>query len=220
MLKVVVFDGGYGGEFFADRLQEDLPVLEIIRVIDWRHADEILKNPRRARRVAERALRPYIDKADLIILANHLLAMTSLRYFRRKYKQQKFIGLKLKKPDSFIKRDVLIMTTTAVTRTIKYYNFLFRARRRTKTLCLDSWPNKIDDGELTEVEIRNTLEDFSKKRRFFPGEVVLGCAQFEDVKAEIKNVLGANLKIYDSYDETVRVVCQMLKIRGGTGRKS
>ncbi len=220
MLKVVVFDGGYGGEFFADRLQEDLPVLEIIRVIDWRHADEILKNPRRARRVAERALRPYIDKADLIILANHLLTMTSLRYFRRKYKQQKFIGLKLKKPDSFIKRDVLIMTTTAVTRTIKYYNFLFRARRRTKTLCLDSWPNKIDDGELTEVEIRNTLEDFSKKRRFFPGEVVLGCAQFEDVKAEIKNVLGANLKIYDSYDEAVRGVCQMLKIRGGTGRKS
>ncbi len=219
MLKVVVFDGGYGGEFFADRLQEDLPVLEIVRVIDWRHADEILKNPRRARRVTEIALKPYIGKADLIILANHLLTMTSLRYFRRKYRQQKFIGLNLKKPDSFIKRDVLVMTTTAVRRTINYCHFLLRVRRRTKTLCLDSWPSKIDDGELTEAEIRNTLEDFSKRRRFWPGEIVLGCAQLEDVKAEIKNVLGANLKIYDSYDEAVRGVCQVLRIRGGTGKK-
>ena len=34
MLKIVVFDGGYGGEFFADKLKEELPVVEIIRVID------------------------------------------------------------------------------------------------------------------------------------------------------------------------------------------
>ncbi len=219
MLKVVVFDGGYGGEFFADRLQEDLPVLEIIRVIDWRHADDLLKSPRRARRVAEEALRPYIGKVDLVILANHLLAMTSLRHFRRKYRQQKFVGLDLKRPDSFIKRDVLVMTTTAVARTIKYHNFLFRIRRRTKTLCLDSWPSKIDDGELLESEIRDTLTCFSKERKFCPEEVVLGCAQLEDIKTEIKNVLGANLRIYDSYDETVRNICRTLKIRGGTGRK-
>ena len=58
MLKVVVFDGGYGGEFFADRLQDELPVIEIIRVIDWRNADKILKKPKAARKIAKNALRP------------------------------------------------------------------------------------------------------------------------------------------------------------------
>ena len=69
MLKVVVFDNGYGGEFFADLLKEELPVIEIIRVIDWRHAKEIQESPRKARQLAKDALRPYIGRVDLIIFA-------------------------------------------------------------------------------------------------------------------------------------------------------
>ena len=49
MLKVVVFDGGYGGEFFADQLEAELPILDIIRVIDWRNAEGLLASPRKAR---------------------------------------------------------------------------------------------------------------------------------------------------------------------------
>ena len=137
MLKVVVFDGGYGGEFFADQLEAELPILDIIRVIDWRNAEGLLVSPRKARKIAKTALRPYIGKVDLIIFANHLLTITSLKHFRRKYKDQKFVGLGLKKPDTFLKRDVLILTTKAVTKTINYYNFLFQIKRKSRTLTLD-----------------------------------------------------------------------------------
>ena len=41
MLKVVVFDSGYGGELFADYLEEELPLVDIVRVIDWRNADKM-----------------------------------------------------------------------------------------------------------------------------------------------------------------------------------
>lgn len=220
MLKVVVFDGGYGGEFFADQLEEAVPILEVVRVIDWRNADRLLASPRKARDVAKNALRPYIGHVDLIILANHLLSLTSLKYFRRKYSSQRFIGLNLKEPDTFIKRDVLILTTKAVTKTINYRNFLFRLKRKIKTLALDDWPAAIDDGELTEAKISQTMTKYLAKHHFNPQEIILACSQFNDIKKELKNIFGGNLKIYDSFDDTIRQACKILNIRGGTGRKN
>lgn len=93
MLKVVVFDSGYGGELFADYLQENLPILQVVRVIDWRNSSIINTKYKEARKITESALLPYINKVDLIIFANHLLSVTSLKYFKRKYPYQKFIGI-------------------------------------------------------------------------------------------------------------------------------
>lgn len=220
MLKVVVFDGGYGGEFLADRMKEELPILEIVRVIDWRNADNLLVNPKKARKIAKTALRPYIGQVDLIILANHLLTITSLKYFKRKYKNQKFLGLNLKSPDTFVKRDVLILTTKAVAKTISYYNFVFRIKRKTKTLILDTWPAKIDDGILTRQEIEDTLRVFCAREDLRPQEIILACSQFDDIKNDLKDIYGKNLRIYDSFEDTLKKTCKVLNLRGGIGKKS
>lgn len=220
MLKVVVYDGGYGGEFFADQLEKELPILDIIRVIDWRNADQILASPQKARQAAKSALRPYIGKVDLIIFANYLLTITSLKHFKRKYKNQKFLGLPLKQPDGFVKRDTLILTTRAVTRTINYHNFIFRIKRKTKTLTLDRWLAEIDDGELTEQEIRDTIKSFLDRKHLEPQEIILACSQFNDIKPELKSILGRNLKIYDSTNDAIRKASQALRLRGGTGKKA
>lgn len=220
MLKIVVFDSGYGGEFFADRLAEELPIVEILRVINWREADKILLNSHTARKVAMDSLRPYIGKVDLIIFANYLLSLTSLKYFQRKFKNQKFLGLSLKEPDTFIRRDTLILSTKAVTKTMGYGNFVFRLKRDVKTLNLDSWPAKIDDGELDFVEIRQTLNkfliDFPK---FKPSEVILASSQFNDIKTELKKFFGQNLRIYDGFEEAIRKTSKVLNIRGRVGKK-
>lgn len=219
MLKIVVFDSGYGGEMFADRLARELPVVEIIRVIDWRHANQIQSSPTEARKIARAALRPYIGRVDLIILANHLLTVTSLKYFRRKYKQQKFIGLNLKVPNSPQERDTLVLTTRPVKKTVNYYNFLFHSKRKIRTVTLDSWPSKIDDGVLEPAEVNSTLSLFVSKINFQPKEVVLACAHFNDLKPALRSTFGHNLKIYDSFDDTIRQACKTLHIRGGTGKK-
>ena len=220
MLKVVVFDGGYGGELLADRLEEEVPVIEVIRVIDWRNADKLLLSAKSARRVAREALRPYIGRVDLIIFANHLLSVTSLRYFRRKYPVQKFVGLDLKKPDTFINRETLILTTKAVARTINFYNYLFRLKRDCRVLTLDDWPNKIDDGELSSEEIKNVFGDLTCEKKFCPKEIILLCAQFTDIKNDIRNTMGNNIRIYDSFDDCVRNVCRTLRLRGGVKKRS
>ena len=110
MLKVVVYDGGFGGELFADLLEEEVPVFEVVRVIDWRNAEMLNQGAKTARKVAERTLQPYLEKVDLIVLANHLLSVTSLRYFRRKYPKQKFVGINLELPTGVKKRDFLVLT--------------------------------------------------------------------------------------------------------------
>jgi|GEM_PF-669047 len=224
MLKIVIFDSGYGGEVFADYLKENLPIVEIIRVIDWRNAEGYLKHPKSARRLAEVALQPYFGKVDLIVFANHLLTITSLKFFRRKYSKQKFAGLKLQSPDGIIRNDILVLTTQAVARTINYRNYLFRIKRKTRTLTIDSWPAKIDDGELSSHELANTIETFLEKYKYtrstYPRELILACSHLSDIKAELKKFFGPKTKIYDSFNTALRDVCRILNIRGGTGRKA
>lgn len=216
MLKVVVFDSGFGGELFADYFEEEVPVVKIIRVIDWRNAEIILKSPRAARRATEEALRPYIGKVDLIIFANQLVGLTSLKYFRRKYRNQKFLGFGLKQPETFVKRDVLILTTKAVAKTVNYQMFLLKLGRRVGTLTIDEWLGKIDDGELTTSEIEIAIR--AATLNFRPEEVILAASQLCDIKAELRMIMGQNIRIYDSFRDTLKQACRVLGIRGGTGK--
>lgn len=214
MLKVVIFDSGYGGELFADLLEEVIPVVEVIRVIDWRNADEILSSAKAARKIAEIALKPYIGKVDLIVFANYLLSATSLKYFNHKYKNQKFIGLSFKKPDTFIKKDLIILTTRAVARTLAYRKFVFQLDRKVKTVTLDTWPGLIDDGELSDQEIHMTIDESITDGHIQPEEMILACSQFNDIKSEIKKGFDRKFKIYDGFNDAIREVCKILKIRG------
>ena len=220
MLKIVVYDSGFGGELFADRLEEELKVVEVVRVIDWKNAVDIQSNSHFARRAAEVALRPYIGNADLIVLANHLVSLTSLKYFQRKYPTQKFIGFSLKTPDTFVKRDTLILTTSSVAHTIKYRSFVFRLRRKSKTLTLDDWPAKIDDGELSDLEIRTTLKTALLHSNLKPTEVILACSQFKDIEQELRHFFGRNLRIHDSFRDAFHETCKVLKIRGSASYKT
>jgi len=216
MLKIVVFDSGFGGELFADALEAELPVAEIIRVIDWRNAEKYLESPRLARKTAESAIRPYLKEVNLIIFANHLLSLTSLRYFRRKYKSQLFLGLKLPNPEKLRNSRALILTTSAVTKTINFHNYLFHLKAQTKTLALDTWPPLIDDGELTDSNIAQSLAPL---KTFSPDTIILTCSHFCDIKPEIRHAFGHNIKIKDSFQDAIHETFKILKLRGHLRRK-
>lgn len=213
MLKIVVFDGGYGGELLADRLASELPVVEIVRVIDWRNAESILMHPKKGRQAAEKALRPYIGKVDLIIIANYLLSTTSLNYFRRKFRGQKFVGLKLRSRRIGAKKTTLILTTTATAKSLTFFRLAHQLRA--KTVCLDSWPLMIDNGELTNDNIKGALvSTFDKLYNFSPEQILLLCGQFTEFIPELHQFFGRNVRIVDSFDDTIRDAYRMLDIRG------
>ena len=208
MLKVVVFDSGYGGELFADYFEEALPVVEVIRVIDWRNADKIQQNAKLARKLAEQALRPYINKVDLIIFANYLVSIAHLKYFRRKYKHQNFLGIKLNHPSNFRQR-TCIFTTKPIAKTISCRRFAHSLKA--KIFTLDDWPILIDDGELGHAKIRHDLAPAIERK---PTQIILACSQFVELEDEFRRIFGHNLKIVDNFDETTRQACRLLRVRG------
>ena len=213
MIKIVIFDSGYGGELLADYLESELPVVSIVRVIDWHHAEEIQSSPKKARLYAEQALKPYINKAGLIIFANYLVSNTSLKYFKRKYKNQQFLGIEFHHPANF-KRETHIFTTKALTKTTRYKRFVHQIKAR--TVVLDDWPILIDDGELGHGKIRRDLKTVSENK---PTQIILACSQFVDLKDELRRLFGHNLKIIDNFDDVFRDTCHLLKIRGGIAKQ-
>lgn len=221
MLKIVVFDSGYGGEDFADYLEKEIPIADIIRVIDWRHATEIQSSAKEARRCAETALYAYFGKVDLIIFANYLLTSTSLNYFRHKYQNQLFIGLDLELPCSFVKKDALILATKAITKTIKYHSFIHKLKPyfRFKALTLDSWPDKIDDGELELAEIKECMHRYVLDGDFKPSKIIIACSQFNDIIPELRKVLGGNVEICNGTREVITEMYKTLRIRGGACKR-
>lgn len=216
MLKIVVLDSGYGGELFADKLKEQLSIVEVIRVIDWRNAEKYLYKKREARLAAEEALRPYLGKVDLIVIANYYLTITSLKYFCRKYTKQKFVGINFTMPSTFIDRNTLVLTTSAVAKTLSYHNYLFSLRRKNiVTMTLDDWPAKIDDGELTRDEIEETLMDLIITRKFFPREIIIACSQFNDIVPDLRSIFKNQIRIHESFPDLYNDTCRVLRIRGG-----
>lgn len=92
MLKIVVFDGGCGGEAVAEFLAEELQVVEIIPVIDWNHAPYDNQDSCEICRLADMSLRKYIGKVDLIVLGGYVASM-ALEFLQERYAEQKFVGM-------------------------------------------------------------------------------------------------------------------------------
>lgn len=214
MKKVIIFDSGFGGEMFADYVENEIAVIDVIRVIDWRNASSYLESPTAARNAALIALRPYIGRVDVIVIANNLLAETSLDFFRRKFKNQIFIGFSsnyLMKFNS--KSDNLILATKQMSRHLISY----KLRKNFREIDLDDWVQKIDDGELTLEDIRHDLREFTE---FTPSHIILCCTQFSDVKPMLYKIFGQHIIIENGYKYVFRELCQELGFRGIDGKKS
>ena len=211
MLKIAVFDTGYGGELFADRLERELPIVEVIRIIAWRNAKKIEEHPFTARRLAEESLRPYIGNVDLLVIANYQIAATSLSYFRRKYPEQKFVGFTLK-PKRIAKRPTIILTTKSTTRNLAYISATHSLKA--KTICLDRWPALIDDGELTDNDFKTDLEPALQRiANLKSHQIFLACGQFSDCIPKFRKIFGHNARIVDSFEHTIHETYRALNIR-------
>lgn len=92
MLKVVVYDGGWGGELVADYLGRELTTVEIIRVIDWAHAPYDGRGLLEIVELAEANLRDYIGEVAAIVLGGYVVSMV-LEILKQRHPEQIFVGL-------------------------------------------------------------------------------------------------------------------------------
>ncbi len=218
MLKVVVFDCGWGGESFANYLESELPIVEVVRVIDWRHAPYNKLGVKDVLKYTEKALLPYIGTVDVIILASYEVTISSFEYLKEKYPEQKFLGVNFEILNEDNGAKFLVLTTSFVMNS-KFYS-LRKETLQDKTfseLICDDWPQLIDDGELTKEMMRQKLSDY---RDLYSDAVVLGCTQFSDVRDDLADVISWKQgRIIDEFALLLKNLCHLLGLRGGDGKR-
>ena len=94
MLKIVVFDSGWGGELVADFLMRELTTVEVVRAIDWVGAPYCGKSVEGIYELVDVNLQRFIGNVDLIVLGGYAASL-ALGYLREKYPQQKFVGMSI-----------------------------------------------------------------------------------------------------------------------------
>lgn len=216
MLKVVVFDSGWGGEIFADYLEKRMPMTEIVRVIDWRRAPYSERGRTEICIMVDRALSPYMEEADVIVLASYAVTVAALSYLRWKYPGQKFVGFEPSLSEYVAKlesvKKIMVLATGIVEDSSGFQREMLEMGRKTVMHpdCA-SWIRRVDDGEMSEGRIRMELGRYAEEE---VDAVLLYSTGFVDLKPELENIYGEGV-VVDDFSRVAEETYAALKLSGG-----
>lgn len=164
MLKIVVFDGGWGGELVASFLQHELEMVSVTKVIDWLNVPYETKTAAEIYILAQKYLAPFIGKVDLIVLGGYTVSV-ALEQLRSQYPQQKFVGmgisynylLKLRQPPN----QIALLCNSSLVETSLCTDLQDYLPESTLIIPDSSgWEELINTGEMTSAVLRTELQDY------------------------------------------------------------
>lgn len=161
MLKVLVYDSGWGGELVADYLANELKVIEVTRLIDWKNLPYSTKTPYEIKHLLCERLQNYIGKIDLIVLGGFVVS-EYIEYLRRQFPNQVFVGLDIDlkqitgsrcQPDNIA---VFIGSQSPESFFVQKLRHQL-PEAQLSIICSEGWEKLIDDGELDKLYIQRQL---------------------------------------------------------------
>ncbi len=161
MLKVLVYDSGWGGELVADYLENELKVIEVTRLIDWKNLPYSAKAPQEIKHLLCERLQVYIGKMDLIVLGGFVVSEYT-EYLRRQFPNQAFVGLSIDLRQITNSRcqpsDIAVFIGSQNTNS----SFVQKLQQQLPKVQLsiissNGWEKLIDDGELDKLYIQRQL---------------------------------------------------------------
>ena len=213
MLKIAVFDSGWGGDIVAQDLEENLAVVEVIRVIDWRNAPYASKSRRKICRLTELALKPYIGKVDVIVIAS-FEAQCAVRYLKARFPLQKFVTMCW--PHEWLSGErqhtIMILTGEKVKHSWEYYLWRrqFKGKKLIEPVC-DHWTPLIDEGVMTRKILQRELAPYRDAKI---DTIVLGNTHFWDLQEEIEQAVGWQATVVDPRQHLIEQVGAVLHLEG------
>ena len=223
MLKVVVFDSGWGGELVADYIEEELAVVEVTRVIDWKNAPYSNKNKRQICALSEEALKPYLGKVDVIVLAGYVISTMSLEYLSKKYPKQKFVGMRLDvkrflRHSDYHQIMVLASSTTFVSGWYQKVRMnLEKSGIKIIELEENHWIKLIDDGEMNseilEHDLYSRLDNETEA-------IFLADTHFWDIKDDLEEDYKWRGRVLDERQFVLHDLCLELGFKGLDGKRA
>lgn len=213
MLKIVVFDSGWGGELIADYIEEELAVVEVIRVIDWQNAPYANKNQQEILRKVEASLLSYIGRADLIVLGGFVFRFL-IDVLAKRYPEQKFVTVDLKPMSISLRATHRVMILAD--QKLKDTDFYYKIRQSlamfdvVEPMC-NHWTEMIDEGTMTKTILRKELQPFIDKRI---DTVLILNTHFWDIEEDLEDVLGYQVRIIDQREALKKNICMALEFEG------
>lgn len=213
MLKVVVFDSGWGGDIVAQDVEDRLAIIDVIRVIDWRHAPYAGKSRRQICSLTESALRSYIGCVDVIIIAS-FEAQCAVRYLKTRFPYQKFIAVSWP-PIGFqgnAQHTVMVLTGEKIKHSLEYllWRRKLRHKRVIEPVC-EHWTAMIDNGKLSRRDLQRELAPYRAEK---VDTIILGNTHFWDLQEQIEGALGWQATVIDPRQILVNQVCVALELDG------
>lgn len=241
MLKVVVFDSGWGGEVVANYLENELQVVEIIRAIDWKNIPYERLTLAEIRHHAEIMLRKYIGKVDLIVFGGYITTLAALNYFEQRYPLQKFVGLGVNYYRILKSRHFPEHVTVMMDNLLLGGDICKELRRNLPNSTIivpdcSGWEMMTNAGELSQHILRSELEPYfllyngrtgtrPRKPWNTAGQiksdvVLLLNTHYWEVKQEIEQLFGYSVRVMDFREKLLHDVCFALGLLGVDGRRS
>ena len=224
--RVVVVDSGWGGELVADLIEAELAIVEVVRVIDWRHAPYSRRRRVELLERAETLLAPYWRTAEVVVLGGYEISLVAAE-LQARHPEQEFVSLQL---TQFLgrrdgpRRRALFLSDPRLLRMAECDALLTELKAAGVQVqipeCLH-WTELIDEGEMTPEIMAQALL-MEGKGVATPGidTVFVANTHYWDVIEDVRKILRWPVHVIDLRDDLMRDVCRALKLKGGTGKRA
>ena len=210
----MIFDTGVGGELFADFVENELAIVDVVRELHYELNTNYSLGDLRV--MIEAALLRHIGKADVIVIASYELTLAALTFLQRKYPYQKFVGFQPRLSDRLDRlpngKRVMMLASGIVQRSAAYARELESLER------FEVIESEHDDWAEVEAGMASA-EDLRKERRRTGtvDAILMYCTDYRYMKKTFEKIYGWNVKIIDDYDGVFRDTCLALGLRGVDG---
>ena len=226
MIKIAVFGCGWGGELFAEYLEKDLVVVEVIRLHDYPHAPYGALSWLQICELTERAVKPAIGKVEVIVLASCAATVGAINFLREKYPEQRFIGFEPRMMEAFGRfepKRVMLIASAPVRKSIGYKVEKERLSVSAEILepdCLE-WLRYADQEEMTELRLKKSLERQGIEKKMDVTKqidaVIIYETSLADMKEAFEKVVGWQAMVVNGFEQVRREVCAAVGLLGMDG---
>lgn len=203
MKKVLLIDSGSGGINILKECIKIAPYCNFLMFCDTKSLPYGNKSKEELENVTIENLKNIKQFFDyeIVVLACNTLTSACIDRCRKEFPGIIFIGtVPAVKPAliEFDVHDILVLATKVTAK----YNVLLNKNDELKLLVMPNLANQIDEN----LENLNLLTDSLKSelKGLSPKAIVLGCTHYFGIKTQLKEILGENVKIFDSANGVAR----------------
>lgn len=199
-MKLGVFDSGIGGEAVAAALQATFPTADIIIVNDKSHVPYGDKPADQVTHLTDAAIQPLLAAAcDIIVLACNTATAAAIEILRRRYPNQKFIGIEpmIKTAAALTQSNTIAVCATPATLKSDRYRQLIETYGAHLTIIepdSSQWAYLIENNQLNRAHIEQTIQDICQRGA---DVIVLGCTHYHWIKDLIIELVDGRAEVIE-----------------------